>query len=271
MSKKMFLILIASFIMVGGFVATLPIPQAAALNFRGRFAANMENRTATGAARQSGELSRIQSRADAMITNRITDLNKLLSRTQNDPRLATDEKTTLTNSITTTITNLQNLKAKIDADTDVTTAKTDAQSIVTSYRIYMVFEPQTRLLIIIDNLQTASTNVSNLVTKVQNLLNTLKGEGKDTTGAQTALTDIATQLTTITTLLTTDKSLLTGVNATSSNPQSVLTQVRKDLATVRSDFAKIRSDFASMREDIHIILPQGTVTTKPGEATQSAQ
>lgn len=271
MSKKLATILVSSFVLVGAFVAGLPTPQAVALNFGGKFATNMENHASVAANRQNQELSRIQSRADQMITTRLNDLNKLLSRIQSDTRLSSDEKTTLSSDITTAISNLNTLKAKIDAATDVTTARTDAQSIVTSYRVYVVFEPKERLLIIIDNLQTASTNVATLVTKVQNLLNTLKGEGKDTTAAQTALTDISTQLTAINGILTTDKSLVTGVTVGTTDPQSVFIQVRKDLATVRSDFAKIRSDFASMREDIHIILPKGTATTKPGDASGSAQ
>ena len=271
MSKKLATILVSSFILVGAFVAGLPTPQAVALNFGGKFAANVGSSASNAAARQSGELSRIQSRADAMITNRINDLNKLLSRIQSDTHLSADEKVSLTTTINTTITHLQSLKTKIDADTDATIARTDAQSIVTSYRVYVVLEPQARLLIIIDNLQTASTNVATLVTKVQSLLNTLKGEGKDMTNAQTALTDISTQLNTINGLLTTDKSLLTGVSVTTTNPQSIFTQVRKDLATVRADFAKIRSDFASVREDMHIILPKGSATTKPGDASGSAQ
>ena len=231
----------------------------------------MQEKASGAADRQSAELSRIQARANQMIQVRLTSLQNLLTRVQNDTKLSADEKTSFTNDINTAISGLTALKAKIDADSDVTTALADTKSIVTSYRIYVVFEPKTRLTLIIDNLQTTTNTLSDLNTKIQTLLDTLKSEGKNTTTSQNALTDAVSQVSAINALLTTDKSLLSGVNVGSTSPESVFVQVRKDLATVRADLAKIRSDYASLREDIRIILPKGTVTTKPGEASNSAQ
>src|SRR6185312_5611489 len=117
-------------------------------------ATRMTAMASKAAERQDTQLAAIQKSADTMIENRITALNTLLSKIQNDTRLSADEKTTLTTNINTMIANLNALKAKIDADTDATTARADRKTIVTSYHVYATFEPSTRLLTIINNLQT---------------------------------------------------------------------------------------------------------------------
>lgn len=226
-----------------------------------------ETRASKAAERQSDLLARIIQRGDQLISTRLESLQKLLSYIQGDKRLADADKTSLTSDVQTTVGNLQTLKTKIDADTDETTARTDAKSVVTSYRIYMVFEPKIRLLAIVGNLQTSSSTVSSLSTQVQTLLDTLKSQGKDTSAAQVALDDITkTQLPAINTALATDKTLLSNVNVNTSNPQSVFTQVRKDLATVRSEFAKIRNDIATIRATLKLV-----VKMSPSAASTSAK
>ncbi|HEX7042075.1 MAG TPA: hypothetical protein VF189_02405 [Patescibacteria group bacterium] len=231
-----------------------------------RVAQKIENRASAAAAKQADALTRIIQRADQLITTRLDSLQKLLSRITSDKRLSDTDKTSLTSDINTASTDLQNLKTKIDADTDETTAREDAKSIITNYRIYVIFEPKLRLLTIISNLQTTTDNVSSLSGRVQTLITDLKSQGKDTTAAQSALDDINSQLTTINTTLSTDKTLVSNVNVGSTNPQSVFVQVRKDLAGVRSDFAKIRSDLATIRSTLKLV-----VKMSPAAASNSAK
>src|SRR5690348_1055831 len=82
---------------------------------------------------QEKALSRIQARANQMIQVRLTSLQNLLTRVQNDTRLSADEKTSFANDINTAISGLTALKVKIDADSDGPTALADTKSIVTSY------------------------------------------------------------------------------------------------------------------------------------------
>lgn len=222
-----------------------------------RITTRLENEASRSAQRQSTELTNLQKRADTAIINRIDDLNRLITRIQNDTRLSSDEKTSLTASIQNSISGLNTLKAKIDADTDVTTARTDAKGIFTSFRVYEVVNPQTRLLIIIDNLQTATSTIQTLTPQLQNLINTLKSQGKDVSSLQASLDDINTQLQTITTKLSTDKTTVSGVTITTQDPQTTFTSVRQDLSGVRSDFAKIRSDFAQMSSSFAVVLKEG--------------
>lgn len=262
MSKKTATIIFLSIALLGVFALATPVSKVSALN--GNFVQRLDDKASKAAERQDANLARIISRGDQMISVRLTSLQNLLTRIQNDKRLTDDEKTSFENDINTTTTNLSALKTKLDADTDTTTALADAKSIVTSYRIYMIFEPKMRILIIIDNLQTTTTNISGIITSVQNLLNTLKGEGKDTTAAQNALNDASTQISNINTLLATDKTLVTNVQIGTTDPQSIFVQVRKDLATVRADVAKIRSDFQTIRVSLK---STGITPTTPPSVT----
>lgn len=269
MSKKTALLILLTIFFSALLAIAQPVTKVRALS--NTAVDRMQNRATAAADKQSAELTRIQKRADTMIRVRLDSLQKLQTRIQNDKRLTADEKTVFTSDINTITSQLTTLKAKIDADTDAATALSDAKSIVTSYRIYEVFEPKIRLTLIIDNLQTTTNQLASLMPKIQTLLNTLKSQGKDITAAQTALVDSTTQLTAINTILVTDKSLLDGVSVGSSNPASVFVEIRKNLATVRADLAKIRSDFATIRTNLQIILPKGIVTAKPTQSTESAK
>lgn len=269
MSKKNIFLYFLSTFLVLAFVMWLPSPSKAVqlngvLNHEERLAQNASG-TAEQVKGQETTLTRLQTRANDMITQRLDSLQKLQTRIQDDKQLANTDKTSLLDNVATTASSLTQLKTKIDADTDLTTAREDAKSIVTSYKIYVYFEPKIRLLTIIGNLQTATNTISSLAARVQTLLTTLQGQDKNVTEAQTALTDVTKQLAAINTLLTTDKTFLQNVSVTSADPQSVFTQVRQNLATVRADIAKIRADFAAIRGNF-----QELFKTAP-EATSSAK
>lgn len=220
---------------------------------------------------QTQDLARIQSKAASMIDERITALTKLLGRLNEDTKLTADDKTTLSNDIQTTISALQALKAKIQSDTDVTTARADAKTIVTSYHIFVIFEPKMRLLITIDNLTSLANNVQNVATNVQNFINTEKGKGIDTTTWQAAVTDIQNQLADINTKLAADKTALNNLSlsSTDASAHTTFTAIRQDIATVRQDFAAIRADFAKIRAgvkgDIKKAALSGTPVPQPSK------
>lgn len=229
----------------------------------------LQNQASAAAGKQQADLKGIIQKADALITNRLNSLNKLLSRVQSDTRLSASEKSSLTTDIQTDINGLTALKAKIDADTDATTARTEAKIIFTNYYVYAVFEPKIRILIIINNLQTVTANIQTLVPQIQNLINTFKAQGKDVTQVQAALDDVSTQLQTINTTLSADATTIEGISVSSKDTaQQTFTQVRQDLAqVVRQGFAKIRADFAQMRslfKDI-ILNKHAATTPSPSE------
>lgn len=229
---------------------------------------HMQNFASKSADRQANELQTIIKRADTLITNRLTALNKLSTRIQNDSKLSASEKSSLSSDIQTEINGLTAQKTKIDADTDATTARADAKQIITNYYVFAVFEPKVRLLITINNLQTTTANIQAIVPQLQNLINTYKTQGKDVTQMQNLLNDISSQLQTISTTLTTDATTVQNVSVTSNTTaKATFVQVRQDLAQiVRAGFAKIRSDFAQMRP----LFKQGFNTKQLKTSSESA-
>lgn len=224
---------------------------------------NMQNQASRSSTRQQNQLTNIINRGNTMITTRITSLNTLSTRIQNDSRLTSSEKTSLSNSIQTDIAGLTTLKTTIDAATDPTTARTDVKQIVTNYYIYVNFLPKTRLLIVLNNLQTVTANIQALVPQVQTLITTDQSQGKNVTQLQALLSDITTQLQTINTTLTNDINTVNNIQTSTQHPAAALTQVHSDIThIVRTDLAKIKSDFSQMRP-LYRQITGKTMTTNP--------
>jgi chromosome segregation ATPase len=132
----------------------------------------------------------LQERADREITRRIASLQKLLEKLNTLKRLSADQKASFTKQIQTEIDNLTALQAKIKANRDPATLKTDVQSIVTSYRIYALFMPKITILSTADRVDTIADQLSTLATKLQGRIDKAKSQGKDVTGLQADLSDM---------------------------------------------------------------------------------
>lgn len=216
------------------------------------------------AVQEDAQLTKIKERAGKMIENRLTSLNNILTRIQSDRKLTSEDKTSLTQQVNDMITKLNALKTKISADTDVETAKTDTKSIVNDYRVFAMFEPKIRLLIVISDLQNLSLKMSAVMTRLQAFVSEQKSKGQDVTTLQTSLDDITARLKTIDTKLADDKTKISNVTAT--DYKTVFVTVRQDLASVRAEFAKIRNDIAQIRNSLKKLFKSSltpTVTTTP--------
>src|SRR5258708_1750371 len=85
------------------------------------------------------------SRGDKEIDRRIAALTDLNTRIQAMQKVTDAFKAGISASITNEINTLTALKAKIDADTDSATLKSDVQSITGSYRVFALVLPQGRI------------------------------------------------------------------------------------------------------------------------------
>ena len=102
----------------------------------------LRDREATESNNQATLLANLKNRADNAIEARITHLTKLIDIINNIKRLTSAQKATLVGQVQDEINSLNTLKTKIDADTDLTTLRTDVKSIVQSFRVYVVFMPK---------------------------------------------------------------------------------------------------------------------------------
>lgn len=135
-------------------------------------------------------VSNLKQRADSEIARRVTALNGLISRISQIKKLTNTQKADFTSKIQAQIDALNALKTKIDTDTDLTTLKTDVKSIVDSYRIFLVFMPQIRLLGAADRLSTVASDLTALSAKLETRISDAKSLGKDTVQLDTYLTDL---------------------------------------------------------------------------------
>lgn len=87
----------------------------------------------------------IKAYGDKLTTDRVTSLTKLETRIEANKVLSADQKAALTAKADSSISAMNALKAKIDADTVLATLVADVQSITKDYRIYVVVHPQIRI------------------------------------------------------------------------------------------------------------------------------
>jgi seryl-tRNA synthetase len=175
----------------------------------------------------------------------------MLTRVNSLTRLSADQKTALTNNINSNITGLTTLKAKIDADTDVTTALADVKSIYGTYRVYAEFDPQTNMLATSDTLTKAIDELTQLATKLQSRITDAGAKGNNVDSLKTLLAnmqakiaDAKTQQTTVQNNIanlspSTYNSDPTGVRTTFTTSRTLLKTARTDLQTAIQDARQI--------------------------------
>jgi hypothetical protein len=230
--KKLFMLLIVFF--------TLGTPVS--------FAQTPTNTGTKSAVLQAAAISRLKTRADAEITRRINALSSLVTKINAMTRLTSDQKTTFSTGIQGQVTSLTDLKTKIDADTDLATLRTDVQSIVKSYRIFVVYMPQVNIMSVADRILAIIGDMNTISTKLQTRIDTAKAAGKDTTAMASLMTDHAAKLTDATTQATNALSAVVpltpdgypGNKTTLESARTMLQNSRTDLKTAMSDATQMR-------------------------------
>lgn len=189
----------------------------------------------------------IKTRGDQEISRRLSELNKLTALVSSAVKLSASDKSALTSEIANAVNGLTSLKTTLDNETTLDAAKTDAQSIVTEYRVYALVVPKVHLLKIADDQMVASAKLTDAATKLQTRLTALKTSGKDVTTLQATLDDMTAQIasaqkvsssiqSTVASLQPTDynsnHSVLMGVNAQLKTAHAALVTARQDAQTV---------------------------------------
>lgn len=152
------------------------------------------NKSARITQNQNQKMENLKTRANNEIDRRITSLNGLITRIGALKKISQEQKNLYITQVQAEVTNLTSLKAKINTDTDLVTLKTDVQSIVKSYRVYLLFMPKIRLLAASDTLNITADNLSTLSAKLQVRITEEKTKGKDVTSLEASLSDMQTKI-----------------------------------------------------------------------------
>ncbi len=171
------------------FSLSMAAPAAAISTASGAAATDVANNAAAQAT-----LKRLQTRGNAEISRRLTSLNKLAGVIRSTAKLSATDKSDLTSQVSGEISDLTALKTKLDADTTAGDAQTDAQSIITNYRVYALVLPKVYLLKTADAELTNSAKLSTLAGKLQTRITATKNQGKDVTSLQSSLDDMNSQI-----------------------------------------------------------------------------
>ncbi len=183
-------------VILGAAITMLIASPVAALDINANAAASASTSPGTvqiSAATQA-RMTTAQEHGDKEIDRRVTALTELKTRIQGMAKLAGQVKDTISSSIDAQINTLAQLKAKIDADTELATLKIDIKSITESYRIYMLVIPQGHITVAADRIKTTADVGSALHDKLSARIDAAGTAGKDVTALKTTLTDMQAKI-----------------------------------------------------------------------------
>jgi hypothetical protein len=150
--------------------------------------------SASVTATQQQHLQTIITKGDQEISRRLVKLSTLTSKINSSTKLTASNRTSLSDEVGNTNTGLTSLKTQLDADTTLTTAHTDAESIYTEYRVYAVVAPKVALIKVADDQQVEEAKFMTLAKNLQTRITAEQAAGKDVTTLQSDLNDLTAKV-----------------------------------------------------------------------------
>jgi len=195
-------------------------------------------KAASQAAANQARLQLIISRGNLEIDRRLTTLNTLSSKIASATKLTSSDAATLNNTVTTDISALTTLKTNLDSATSVSTAVTDAQSIILDYRVYALVVPQVNIVKAADDQQATETKLSALASKLSTRIS-----GSRSTSLQSDLSDMNAKITAAQGISSNmETSVITLVPSDYNTNHGVLTGDRNQLLTAQTDINDALND-----------------------------
>ena len=154
-------------------------------------AASAATTTSAGAVR---DMTTEKARCTAGVDARLAQLARLNTAVTAAKHITAGHKSTESAAIADATTGLQALKTKIAGDADAATLKTDCESMVTTYRVFVLRTPQAHLVIADDAESFAIGRLGEAVPKLSDAIDKATAAGKDTTAAKAALADVSAKL-----------------------------------------------------------------------------
>ena len=204
-------------------------------------------------ANSTAALAKVTTRSDTAITTRIAALNKMSARIAEMKNVPAAEQANISAEVQTETTNLTNLKAKIDADTDVTTARADEKTITGDYRIYALVIPQASIIASSDRVSTIAGMMTALQTKIQTRITADQSAGKDVTAMQTAYADITAKVADASSQAQTAQNVVANLAPDQGNA-TVAASNKAALLSARADIKSSSTNLKTAREDVKTIL-----------------
>jgi DNA repair exonuclease SbcCD ATPase subunit len=195
------------------------------------------------AAQQATRLTTLKTKGDAEITRRQGNLNTALNKIASLTSLSAGDKSALTTEVQNEISGLTTLKSKLDNETALDAARTDVQSIITDYRVYVLVLPVARLVEAIDQLTNVEAKLTTLQAKIQGAADKDQSAGKDVTSIQKNITDLQAQINTAQNATTGLTAKLLALKPADYNADhTVLMQYRTSVGSAETALKAARDD-----------------------------
>lgn len=205
--------------------------------------ATVRGANSTSTANDQARLQLIINRGNSEIQRRLSTLQSLSSKINSATKLTASDKAALSSEVNDEISGLTTLKTKLDADTTVAAAKTDAQSIITGYRVYALIVPKVNLIKAADDQQVAESKFSALATKLQTRLSAAQSAGKSVTALNSGLTDMKNKIAAAQAISSKIEASVIGLQPGDYNTDhSILNGYRDQLKTAQTDIQAAVSD-----------------------------
>lgn len=199
--------------------------------------------TSTPAPSAGKSLSAIQAEAKIKTTARIGALTTAIAKVNAAKDISSSDRATILGTLNGDLAGMNTVEAKIAADTTAVTAAADYKTIFTTYRVYAVAIPQSRLAAAADRM--TSTSIPKLTDAQSKLAAALTGPdaSKSTPELQADLADMSAQIASATSSLNgiAAQALAVTPSAFNSN-HSVLQPVRSAVKAAIADLKKAAAD-----------------------------
>jgi hypothetical protein len=192
-------------------------------------------------------LTKIQARAAAAISARLTALNRTIPEVTANTAISGSDKSTLLARLNADVSGLTALGHTIAADTTAAQAATDAATIFTTYRVYALALPQVRFAEVADDYTGAVLpRLSDAQAKLAALL-AGADSAKNTAAVQAAMTDLSTKIGAASTAVTgLSATVLAYLPAQYNANHALLDGPRQQLVGARADVKAARADIATV-------------------------
>jgi len=196
-------------------------------------------------------LDAIKTKGSQEIDRRLAKLNTLGTKIAAATKISATDKTALTTQVTTEITGLTMLKTTLNAQTTLAAAKTDAQSIISGYRVYALIVPKVYLIKVADDQQVNEAKIAALIPKLQTALTNAKNIGKNVATLQTQLDDATSKQQAAQTISSTIETKVVTLQPSDYNSDhAILSGDRDQLVMARANLKTAVDDMAAVRDGL---------------------
>lgn len=229
---------------------------------------------ANAEAKMQTRITTAKERATQEIDRRIEKLNALNTRVQAMTHVSDTMKTNVASTISTEVSNLTALKAKIEAETEIEALKTDIKSIATSYRIFLLVIPQGHIQVASDKSMAAADSMTTLAGKLETRITEAQQAGSDVTALTSALVDMKAKVDSArvsaqaavdaTASLTPDNGDKTKMTAN----QAALKDARAKIQSALKDIQAARADAKTIVQGLKSLGASASASTNTDASTQ---